>query len=193
MYVNKNELTSSFHRSVYSPIRLAAMLMLGPLQLMKTIRRKNIQAHRVVGYIYYLMIYPASAGAFWLSFYAFSGIAATVGFALLAALWVATGFIAFVAVKEKRIQDHKEWMLRNYAMTFAAVSQRAMLIINIVTSGGRPSETGYAVIAWACWIVNLIVMEVWIRCVERAESSKQQSSNGDASSHSDSTSSEQKP
>lgn len=145
----------------------SVMLMLGPLQLMKSIRRTNIQAHRVMGYIYYLMLYPASAGAFWLSFYAFGGAASTVGFALLATSWVATGFVAFIAIKERRIQDHKEWMLRNYALTFSAVSLRIMLIVNLASNGFQPSEAGYSVIAWACWIVNLIVMEAWIRFVER--------------------------
>jgi peptidoglycan biosynthesis protein MviN/MurJ (putative lipid II flippase) len=144
------------------------MLMLGPVQFLKSIRRNNIQAHRVVGYLYFLMLYPASAGALWLSFYAFSGLPALLGFASLAAGWVATGYLAFVAVKEKRIQDHKEWMLRNYAMTYAAVSLRVMLVINLATNGGRPTETGYAVISWACWVMNLIIMEVWIRFVERA-------------------------
>lgn len=143
------------------------MLMLGPVQFLKSIRRNNIQAHRVVGYLYYLMLYPASAGALWLSFYAFSGLPALLGFACLAVGWVATGYLAFVAIKEKRIQDHKEWMLRNYAMTYAAVSLRVMLVINIAVNEGRPTEAGYATISWASWVVNLIIMEVWIRFVER--------------------------
>lgn len=140
--------------------------MLGPLQFLKTIRRSSAKTHRVIGYIYYLMLYPASAGAFWLAFYAYSGLPALLGFACLAAGWIITGYLAFVAIKEKRIQDHKNWMLRNYALTYAAVTLRIMLPINMAFNGGRPTEAGYAVISWMCWVVNVIIMEVWIRFVE---------------------------
>jgi hypothetical protein len=142
------------------------MMLLGPIQLLKTIRRRNINAHRVIGYIYYVLLYPASAGAYWLAFYAYGGVASTIGFMILATLWVATGFLAYKAINEKRVNDHKEWMLRNYALTMAAFTLRILVIIDSIVGD---SEIGYILISYFCWIINLVVIELWIQFVERKD------------------------
>jgi hypothetical protein len=105
-----------------------------------------------------------------LSFYAYGGIPTTISFVILPTLWLATAFLAYKAVREKRILDHKEWMLRNYALTMSAFTLRIMLIFDVVAQrGGAPSEVGYTIIAWLCWIVNAIIMELWIWFVEKRD------------------------
>ena len=49
-------------------------------------------------------------------------------------------------------------MVRNYALTLAAVSLRVYLPLSMIA--GADFGTAYAAIAWLCWIPNLLVAEV---------------------------------
>ena len=50
-------------------------------------------------------------------------------------------------------------MIRNFALTFAAVALR--LYLPPVFIFGLPFATSYAIIAWLCWVPNLLVAE-WL-------------------------------
>ena len=52
-------------------------------------------------------------------------------------------------------------MIRSAALAFAAVTLRLYLPLSMVI--GLPFEPSYTVIAWACWIPNLIAVELWLR------------------------------
>ena len=53
-------------------------------------------------------------------------------------------------------------MVRNFALTFAAVTLRLYLPASMVA--GLAFERAYPVIAWLCWVPNLIVAELlWNR------------------------------
>jgi hypothetical protein len=84
---------------------------------------------------------------------------AHLGFASLAILWLFSGFMAYQHIRNKQIERHREWMTRNYALTFAGV----MLRLWMPTFGmaGVDFTAGYIVTAWLCWVPNLIVAE-WI-------------------------------
>jgi hypothetical protein len=49
-------------------------------------------------------------------------------------------------------------MVRNFALTFAAVTLRLWLPASIVS--GFPFELAYPVIAWLCWLPNLVAAEL---------------------------------
>jgi hypothetical protein len=49
-------------------------------------------------------------------------------------------------------------MVRNFALTFAAVTLRLWLPASIAVS--IPGELAYQVIAWLCWVPNLLVAEL---------------------------------
>jgi hypothetical protein len=52
-------------------------------------------------------------------------------------------------------------MIRNYALTFAGVMLR--LWMPILVSLGVEFLAAYTVVAWLCWIPNLLVVEWMIR------------------------------
>ncbi len=56
---------------------------------------------------------------------------------------------------------HERWMIRSFALTFAAV------ILRIYLPFAGDLVTGYTAIAWLCWIPNLVVAKIWIRLRER--------------------------
>ena len=70
---------------------------------------------------------------------------------------------ALIKIKHLNIQAHQKWMLRNYALTFAAVTLRIWLPLFTILLGDENFQYYYAVIAWLCWVPNLIVIEWYIR------------------------------
>ena len=76
------------------------------------------------------------------------------GFATLALAWLYTGWKAYSAIRAGDVASHRAWMLRNFALTTAAVTLRIYLPASMLA--GIPYEVAYAAIAWLCWVPNLL-------------------------------------
>ena len=90
-----------------------------------------------------------------------TGPVAGSGFFLLALVWLGTTGAAYVAARKRDFDSHRRWMIRSAALTFAAVTLR--LYLGLTMAGGLPFDPSYTVIAWACWVPNLIAVELWAR------------------------------
>jgi len=93
-----------------------------------------------------------------MAFHAFGGLAARLGFACLALAWLYTGLRAYQAIRARDIASHRRWMIRNFALTFAAVTLRLWLPGAVVA--GVSYELAYAVVAWLCWVPNLLAAQL---------------------------------
>ena len=147
----------------------ALALLLGPLQFVSSLRTRYPRLHRVAGRVYLGVgvLFGGLAGLF-MAFIAFGGIVSTLGFALLACLWLATGFAAFTTARARRFKEHRQWMIRNFALTFAAVTFRAHL--GVCFAAGWEFEVFYPVVAWTSWVPNLLVAEAIVRWGRRRPS-----------------------
>jgi len=138
----------------------AVALAIGPIQFSTRIRLRHVAVHRWCGRLYLVGVLVGGAGGFRLAFLSQGGTVAHVGFAVLALLWVSTVIRAYLYILEGDIAAHRRWMVRNYSLTFAAVTLRIYLPLSL--AAGIPFEVAYPPIAWLCWIPNLIVAAVWI-------------------------------
>ncbi|MGR5995291.1 DUF2306 domain-containing protein [Bacillus cereus] len=138
-------------------------LVIGPFTLSTKFRERNINRHRIVGRIYMVGILLGGVSGLYLSFDATGGLVAKLGFGLLSILWLASAYQALHRVKNKKIKEHRNWMIRNYSLTFGAVTLRIWLPLFIVLFGIERFEFSYAIIAWLAWVPNLIVAELFIR------------------------------
>ena len=138
-------------------------LVIGPFTLSTKFRERNINRHRIAGRIYMVGILLGGISGLYLSFYATGGLVAKLGFGLLSVLWLTSAYQALHRVKNKKMKDHRNWMIRNYSLTFAAVTLRIWLPLFIVLFGIEHFELSYAIIAWLAWVPNLIVAELFIR------------------------------
>jgi uncharacterized membrane protein len=136
-------------------------LIIGPFQIFLKPSKARRRQHRLLGYIYVISITVSGVVSLYLSLFATGGWIASVGFIGLDLLWVATTLTALRKIMVKDIQAHKAWMLRSYALTFAAVTLRIWLAPLVLIFGDF--EAGYRVVAWFCWVPNLLVMEAVIR------------------------------
>ncbi|PEY85135.1 hypothetical protein CN353_30130 [Bacillus cereus] len=138
-------------------------LVIGPFTLSTKFRDRNINRHRIVGRIYMVGILLGGVSGLYLSFYATGGLVAKLGFGLLSILWLASAYQALHRVKNKKIKEHRNWMIRNYSLTFGAVTLRIWLPLFIVLFGIERFEFSYAIIAWLAWVPKLILAELFIR------------------------------
>ncbi len=136
-------------------------LITGAFQFSKKLR-KNLSLHRKLGKLYMAGITVSGVAGFGLSLFAEGGIIARVGFNLLAIVWLATSWMAYRSIRQKDVDVHREWMIRSYAACCAAISLRlilpletALLQIDFVTA--------YQIVAWMCWVPNMLAAEVYIR------------------------------
>ncbi len=138
-------------------------LVIGPFTLSTKFRGKNINRHRIVGRIYMVGILLCGVSGLYLSFYAMGGLVAKLGLDLLSVFWLTSAYPALNRVKNKKIQDHRNWVIRNYSLTFAAVTLRIWLPLFVLLFGLQQFEVSYTVIAWLAWVPNLIIAELFIR------------------------------
>jgi len=93
-----------------------------------------------------------------MAFHAFGGLPGRLGFAFLALAWLCSGFRAYLAIRARDITAHRRWMVRNFALTFAAVTLRLYLPTSLAS--GVAFEIAYPAIAWLCWVPNLLIAEL---------------------------------
>ena len=137
-------------------------LFIGWIQFWKKFRNKYIKTHRFIGLVYWISIILISGPAsIYLAFFANGGVANKFGFGLLGVAWLFTTIKAITAIKNKDIISHQRWMIRSYALCFAAVTLRIYLPL-FLAGFALPFEMAYAIIAWLCWLPNLGVSELII-------------------------------
>lgn len=137
-----------------APVALALM----PVQVWTGLRQHRPQLHRWIGRIYGLAILLAGLGGLQMAFGTTAGPVAGLGFGLLAIAWLGSTGRGIWLAWQGRIAEHRAWMIRSAALTFAAVTLRLYLPLLFVSLG---ETAGYSLVAWACWLPNLAVAE-WV-------------------------------
>ena len=135
-------------------------LLLGGFQFSRRLRTKRPRLHRNFGRTYLILVAIGGIGSLVLAPNADGGLVARFGFGLLAVLWLSSGLQAYRAIRQRDIQSHRAWMLRNFALTFAAVTLRIQL--GLFELGGVPFEAAYPTVAWLSWVPNLVVIEWYL-------------------------------
>ncbi|HEU4794646.1 MAG TPA: DUF2306 domain-containing protein [Pyrinomonadaceae bacterium] len=139
----------------------ATALLIGPLQFSSRLRARFPQFHRLIGRTYVVSCLVGGVAGFVLALGATTGPISTIGFGSLAVLWIASTSLAWRRAMQGRFVDHRAWMIRSFAFTFAAVTLRlylplaALLSINFVDA--------YIAISFLCWLPNLAVAELYLR------------------------------
>jgi len=135
-------------------------LMVGSFQLLPALRRRRT-LHRWLGRIYATSCIVGGSAGFMLAFGTTAGPVAAWGFGLLAPIWIYTTAQGWLSARARRFEEHRRWMIRSFALTFAAVTLRLYLPLGVMS--GLTFEQIYVATAWISWIPNLIVAELYLR------------------------------
>lgn len=140
--------------------------ILGPFQfLRKTRTGRYLKIHRWLGRVYLLGVLFGGVGGAYMGTIAYGGPIARLGLMTVAALWLVSGFMAYINSRNKKIEQHRQWMVINYAITFAGVTLRLWQVIFGII--GLDFLTGYIIVTWLSWIPNLLVA-LWINSRKRS-------------------------
>ncbi len=135
-------------------------IIIGPFQFLpQSVTKRYLKLHRWLGKTYMLGILLGGLGGLYMAFLAYGGFIARLGLANLAILWLFSGYMAYKHIRNRKIQLHRRWMIRNYALTFAAVTLRLWQVVFELI--GVEFTQAYIIVAWLSWIPNLMVAE-WI-------------------------------
>jgi len=135
-------------------------LLLGPFQFSAGLRQRWPTAHRVIGRVYVFGGLIASFAAFRLAL-ASRCQPCIPPLALLALLWFATTAIALWMARRRAFTAHRQFVIRSYVLMCAFV------IIRLIDDIPLPlaiedRHVRRSVFEWLCWVVPLLVTEMWL-------------------------------
>jgi uncharacterized membrane protein len=147
-------------------------LALGPWQFARRLRTRHRRVHRGIGRLYLVNVGLGSVSAFVMSMFSSVGILGFFGFGTLAVLWGWTAWRAYRAIRQRDVRSHQAWAIRNFALTYAAVTLRLWFGVLVLlqlpfTADGDAfvniSAQAYAPLPFLCWLPNLVIAEILIR------------------------------
>jgi uncharacterized membrane protein len=132
-------------------------LTAGVVQLWLGLTNRVAALHRALGKLYVGVIAVGSVAGFYLALTIHGNVPYGAGLFFLCVAWVITTAMAVLAIRRRDLLQHREWMMRSYAVTFAFVTFR--IGVDVLTSRGLAPSDAQAVMAWACWAVPLLLLE----------------------------------
>lgn len=140
----------------YGHITLGGLaLLIGWLQFNHKLRNKKIRLHRRIGKTYVTAVLISGICGLYIAFYATGGIISILGFFTLGIIWLSTTVFSFKAIRNGNVVLHEKLMIYSYAACFAAVTLRVWLpVLTSLLDGFTPA---YRIVAWLCWVPNIIV------------------------------------
>ncbi|ATQ44330.1 DUF2306 domain-containing protein [Caulobacter mirabilis] len=144
----------------------AAALILGPFQFIRRRDGRRARWHRLTGALYMAACLGSAPAGLILALGATAGPIATAGFGLLAIIWFWVNAQGLRAALAGRYAEHGRWMVRSFALTFAAVTLRLYLPLGALLPVA--SVDAYRAIAFLAWVPNLLVAELWLSSRLRA-------------------------
>ena len=97
-------------------------LLIGPINFSSRIRQRYLKLHRVLGRIYVISVFVGAATGVALA----NGRPGFPGTCGQAAAWIVCTTAAFITARNRHIIQHRQWMMRSYAVTFTFVSSRVL-------------------------------------------------------------------
>ena len=142
------------------------VLLVGWSQFVPYFRKHHLSKHRAIGKFYYIGVMLSGFASLYIAFYATGGKISQYGFFCLGIGWLYCTRRAFQCIINKEIYEHQKWMIRSYALTFAAVTLRLWLPI-LIGILGLTFIDAYKIVAWLSWIPNILVAEFIITRIKK--------------------------
>lgn len=142
-------------------------VLLGAVQFSADFRRRRPGWHRIAGRVTLLAALLAAGSGVWLAFATLPDSSPLLFlFRLLAAAGLALSIIlGFRAIRQRRLPQHRAWMMRAFGIGLGAATQVFTLGFGEAIFGR--SELSIALLNGAGWAINLAVAEWLIRRTPR--------------------------
>ena len=145
-------------------------LLSGPIQFSSRFRQRHLKFHRVLGRIYVLSVFLSAPTGVLLSM----GRPGFPGTSMQAFAWVVCTTAALITARIRQIPQHRQWMIRSYAVTFTFVSSRVLNLWPRYWAHLGDSFAAVGVIAFT--LASLLAVDLglnWRELTTRARSARQ--------------------
>jgi uncharacterized membrane protein len=141
----------------------AVALLAGSLQLRLATRllRGRRHLHRRIGQTYLWAAWTTSLSSLGVAAFFDVSLAAKTAFAGVSLLWLVTTTVAFLRIRQGRVRQHREWMIRSFSLAYFFVT--FSLWVPVLAATDLPQAIGYPLAVFLSWSLNLIAAEWWIR------------------------------
>jgi len=147
------------HQWLYAHIISGIIALLaGPTQFWLGLNRRTALVHRILGISYILAVGGSSVAAFYLARHTDFGWVFGLGFSAMAFVWIFTTMLATIAIFMHQVEQHREWMIRSYVVTFAFVMFRIVDSVLETARVGTMVERMTAA-SWLAWTLPLFITE----------------------------------
>lgn len=138
----------------------AVALLAGPWQFNRRIRQ-YVRMHRAIGRTYVVAVWIASLFAIVDATSFAVSVAAKIVFAVTAATWFAATTIGFLRIRARQFAEHREWMIRSFALSLFFVT--FPLWVPSLAGTPLPHALAYPLALFLSGAVNLGAAELWVR------------------------------
>jgi uncharacterized membrane protein len=158
-----------FQVVLYIHIGAASLaLLLGPLQFATALRARFTRVHRWTGRVYLAAVLIAGIAGLVIAPVNEAGFVGFFGFGTLAVVWIVSAVNAYRTARTRDFRSHQAWMMRNFAMTYAAVTLRLWLGVLVLVhlafglEGSQAFTNAYAAVPFLAWLPNIVIAEIMI-------------------------------
>jgi hypothetical protein len=128
-------------------------LTTGAVQFSSRIRRWSLTFHRITGRVYVGSIFVAGPVAIVMS----HGTIFFTATIVQAGAWMVTALAALLTARNRQIEQHRQWVVRSYAVTFSFILLHVLNPLGIWTYF---SESEYATAIIICTFLAVLVPDV---------------------------------
>jgi uncharacterized membrane protein len=129
-------------------------LLAGAMQFSSRLRQRHLKFHRVLGRIYVVSVFIGALTGVALA----AGRPGMPGTCMQAAAWIVCTTAAFITARNRQIVQHRQWMVRSYAVTFTFVSSRVLNLWPLYWSHLGDALSAVGVIAFT--LASLLVADL---------------------------------
>ncbi len=148
----------------------ACALLLGPMQFSDRLRQRYTKLHRVAGRIYVvaaLILAPLGAYIQYFNERMSAPRSFTIAAGVDAALLMITTGVAFILIRQGKVQQHRQWMTRSFAVALVFVEVR---VVGGITGWDNLGIGVTETIVWTCVAFALLEADLVLQWQESRRS-----------------------
>lgn len=142
----------------------ACALLLGPMQFSDRLRQRFTKLHRILGRIYVGGVFIASPLGFYIQFVQ-EQTGAPRSFSLAASVqaiaWFLTTAIALTFILKGKVQQHRQWMTRSFAVALVFLEVRV-----VAGLGGWDHPPTIETVVWICNVFAILSADIVLQLQE---------------------------
>ena len=162
-----------FRSSLVHSVAGILFIAVGPLQFSAAARKRWLRLHRICGRIFILagLVAAATAVAFLAVLPVFGHFTSKAATTFGACYFFLAISMAYLRIRQRRIQAHREWMIRSYALGLAIATFRVLLVVLVSPPISVPFVEAWDTVMWLGFVINAAVAEAWIHATRPVKTS----------------------